>query len=208
MLSVAEEYLRELNPDARLEVFGQDYNNESFAICCSDMMIKGQNPENIKFGDSFTKDGLPGRSSITCWRIRPSAWSGRKNKNSSRKSMTQKGFDGRFGAGLPRINDGSFLFLQHMISKMKPEGSRIGDRFQWFAAVYGMRDRAKARFAGGSSKTTGSKQSSRCRPDVLQHRHFHLYMDRHQPQTKGTARKNSTSRRKRVRSQDAKKPGQ
>ena len=61
MLSVAEEYLRELNPDATLEVFGQDYNDEAFAICRSDMLIKGQNPENIKFGDSFTQDGLPGQ---------------------------------------------------------------------------------------------------------------------------------------------------
>ena len=62
MLSVAEEYLRELNPDARLEVFGQDYNAESYAICGSDMMIKGQNIENIEFGDSFTDDGFAGET--------------------------------------------------------------------------------------------------------------------------------------------------
>lgn len=59
MLSESETYLRELNPNARLELFGQDYNNNAFAICGSDMLIKGQNPENIKFGDSFTDDQLP-----------------------------------------------------------------------------------------------------------------------------------------------------
>ena len=58
MLSVAEEYLHELNPDAKLEVFGQEINPESYAICKSDMLIKGQNPSNIKFGNTFTQDGL------------------------------------------------------------------------------------------------------------------------------------------------------
>ena len=61
MLSVSEEYLRELNPDARLECYGQEYNPEAYAICGSDLMIKGQSLENIKFGDSFTADGLPGQ---------------------------------------------------------------------------------------------------------------------------------------------------
>ena len=60
MLSVAEDYLRELNPQARLECYGQEYNPESYAICGSDLMMKGQNLENIKFGDSFTADGLAG----------------------------------------------------------------------------------------------------------------------------------------------------
>lgn len=126
MLSVAEEYLRELNPDARLEVFGQDYNNESFAICCSDMMIKGLNPENVKFGNSFTKDGLPGLKFDYMLANPPFGVEWKKEQEFIEKEHGQKGLDGRFGAGLPRINDGSLLFLQHMISKMKPEGSRIG----------------------------------------------------------------------------------
>jgi len=62
MLSVSEEYMRELNPDARLEVFGQEVNPESYAICKSDMLIKGQNASNIKFGNSFTNDGLIGET--------------------------------------------------------------------------------------------------------------------------------------------------
>ena len=125
MLSVAEEHLRDLNPDARLEVFGQDYNNEAFAICCSDMMIKGQNPENIKFGDSFTQDGLPGHRFDYLLANPPFGVEWKPQADVIEKEHDEQGFKGRFGAGLPRINDGSLLFIMHMISKMKPEGSRL-----------------------------------------------------------------------------------
>jgi type I restriction enzyme M protein len=125
MLSVAEEHLRDLNPDARLEVFGQDYNNEAFAICCSDMMIKGQNPENIKFGDSFTQDGLPGHRFDYLLANPPFGVEWKPQADVIKKEHDEQGFKGRFGAGLPRINDGSLLFIMHMISKMKPEGSRL-----------------------------------------------------------------------------------
>ena len=125
MLSVAEEHLRELNPDARLEVFGQDYNNEAFAICCSDMMIKGQNPENIKFGDSFTQDGLPGHKFDYLLANPPFGVEWKPQADVIEREHEELGFKARFGPGLPRINDGSLLFLMHMISKMKPEGSRL-----------------------------------------------------------------------------------
>jgi type I restriction enzyme M protein len=125
MLSVAEEHLRDLNPDARLEVFGQDYNNEAFAICCSDMMIKGQNPENIKFGDSFTQDGLPGHRFDYLLANPPFGVEWKPQADVIEKEHDEQAFKGRFGAGLPRINDGSLLFIMHMISKMKPEGSRL-----------------------------------------------------------------------------------
>ena len=125
MLSVAEEHLRELNPDARLEVFGQDYNNEAFAICCSDMMIKGQNPENIKFGDSFTQDGLPGQKFHYLLANPPFGVEWKPQSDFKEKEHDEQAFKGRFGAGVPRINDGSLLFIMHMISKMKPEGSRL-----------------------------------------------------------------------------------
>lgn len=125
MLSVAEEHLRDLNPDARLEVFGQDYNNEAFAICCSDMMIKGQNPENIKFGDSFTQDGLPGNRFDYLLANPPFGVEWKPQADVIEKERDEQAFQGRFGAGLPRINDGSLLFIMHMISKMKPEGSRL-----------------------------------------------------------------------------------
>jgi len=125
MLSVAEEFLRELNPDAKLEVFGQDYNNEAFAICCSDMMIKGQHPDNIKFGDSFTDDGLAGKKFDYLLANPPFGVEWKPQADKIIAEHEQRGFDGRFGPGLPRINDGSLLFIMHMISKMKPEGSRL-----------------------------------------------------------------------------------
>lgn len=128
MLSIAEEYLHELNPEARLEVFGQEINPESYAICKSDMLIKGQNPANIKFGNTFTVDGLEYEQFDYMLSNPPFGVEWRKAEKIIKLEHEKKGFSGRFGAGLPRINDGSFLFLQHMISKMKPTngGSHIG----------------------------------------------------------------------------------
>ncbi len=128
MLSVAEEYLRELNPDADLRVFGQELNPESYAICNSDMLIKGQSTEHIKFGNSFTRDGLKDEKFDYMLSNPPFGVEWKKIKDEVTKEYEQLGFSGRFGAGLPRISDGSFLFLQHMIFKMRPEdgGARLG----------------------------------------------------------------------------------
>ncbi|MBI5326674.1 MAG: SAM-dependent DNA methyltransferase [Deltaproteobacteria bacterium] len=128
MLSVAEEYLHELNPDARLEVFGQEINPESYAICKSDMLIKGQNPSNIKFGNTFTQDGLEGETFDYMLSNPPFGVDWKKAEKSIKDEFANRGFAGRFGAGLPSISDGSLLFLQHMIFKMKRSagGSRIG----------------------------------------------------------------------------------
>ncbi|MBF0259046.1 MAG: SAM-dependent DNA methyltransferase [Desulfamplus sp.] len=127
MLSVAEEYLAELNPDARLEVFGQELNDESYAICKADMMIKGQKASNIKFGNSFTADGFPDDKFDYCLVNPPFGVAWNKVQKQIKKEHDSLGFGGRFGAGLPRVSDGSLLFLQHLISKMKPSngGSRI-----------------------------------------------------------------------------------
>lgn len=127
MLSVAEEYLHELNPEARLEVFGQELNETSYAICKSDMMIKGQNPSNIKFGNSFTKDQLQEDNFDYMLANPPFGVEWKKVQKEIQKEADELGFGGRFGAGLPRISDGSLLFLQHLISKMKngSNGSRI-----------------------------------------------------------------------------------
>ncbi len=119
MLSVSEEYIRELNPDAELFVFGQDYNDQSYAICGSDMMIKGQDIENIRFGNSFTEDFFKGRTFDYMLANPPFGVEWKPEENFIRRESEEEGFGGRFGAGLPRINDGSFLFLQHMMSKMK-----------------------------------------------------------------------------------------
>ena len=129
MLSVGEMHLTEFNPDARLEVFGQEINPESYAICKSDMLIKGQNPSNIKFGNTFTLDGLRDERFDYMLSNPPFGVDWKKAQKIIKDEHTNLGFAGRFGAGLPRINDGSLLFLLHMISKMKfPEdgGSRIG----------------------------------------------------------------------------------
>jgi type I restriction enzyme M protein len=128
MLSVAGDYLRDLNPRARLEVFGQEVNPESYAICKSDMLIKGENTANIKFGNSFTIDGLETEKFDYMLSNPPFGVEWKKVQTHIKKEHETKGYGGRFGAGLPRISDGSFLFLQHMISKMKPSnnGTRLG----------------------------------------------------------------------------------
>ncbi|NTU49713.1 MAG: SAM-dependent DNA methyltransferase [Desulfobulbaceae bacterium] len=127
MLSIAEEYLRELNPDASLRVFGQELNPESYAICNSDMLIKGQNTDHIKFGNSFTQDGLKDEKFDYMLSNPPFGVEWKKIEEEIVKEHEKLGTSGRFGAGLPRISDGSFLFLQHMISKMRPEngGARL-----------------------------------------------------------------------------------
>jgi len=128
MLSVAEDYLRELNDDARLVSFGQELNPESYAVCNSDMLIKGQNPDNIVHGNSFTNDGFSSKNFDYMLSNPPFGVSWKKVKDTIESEHEEQGFDGRFGAGTPRVNDGSLLFLQHMISKMKPK-SEGGSRF-------------------------------------------------------------------------------
>lgn len=127
MLSVAEDNLRRINPEARLEVFGQEVNDESYATCKADMLITGQNASNIKFGNSFTKDGCEGMTFDYMLCNPPFGVEWKKYEKEVRDEHEKKGFGGRFGPGLPRINDGSLLFIMHMISKMKPTGmgSRI-----------------------------------------------------------------------------------
>lgn len=125
MLSIAETYLNDLNPKAELKVFGQEINPESYAICKSDMLIKGQNPSNIKFGNTFTVDGLELEKFDYMLSNPPFGVDWKKAEKIIKAEADKKGMAGRFGAGLPRINDGSLLFLQHMMSKMKPDGTRI-----------------------------------------------------------------------------------
>jgi len=125
MLSVAEEYLNELNPDARLEVFGQELNPESYAICKSDMLIKGQNPVNIKKGNSISEDHLANEKFDYLITNPPFGVKWEKIAKKVKAEHDEKGFGGRFGAGLPSSGDGSFLFLMSLISKMKPGGARL-----------------------------------------------------------------------------------
>ncbi len=128
MLSVAQEYLYELNPDARLEVFGQELNAESYAICKSDMLIKGQNPANVALANSLSDDRFSTNKFDYLLTNPPFGVEWKKVEKQVTDEHEKLGFAGRFGAGLPRISDGSLLFLLHLISKMKDDngGSRIG----------------------------------------------------------------------------------
>jgi type I restriction enzyme M protein len=129
MLSAGIEYAAELNDKAIIEVYGQELNEKTYAICKSDTMIKGKGYENIHLGNSFTDDALPKEHFHYMLCNPPFGVEWKKYEGFIRDEAAYKGLAGRFGAGLPRISDGSLLFLQNMISKMLPPdegGSRIG----------------------------------------------------------------------------------
>ena len=129
MLSVADEHLSNHNPDARLVMYGQELNGESYAICKADMLIKGQDISNIINGNTLSEDGLPAKQFDYMLSNPPFGVEWKKIKKEITKEHEQEGFDGRFGPGLPRVSDGSLLFLMHLISKMRPTkdgGSRFG----------------------------------------------------------------------------------
>jgi len=129
MLSVAGEHLAQLNPGARLVMYGQELNPESYAICKADMLIKGQDISNIVFGNTLSADGLPGKRFDYMLSNPPFGVEWKKIEKEVRKEAEEHGFNGRFGPGLPRVSDGSLLFLLHLVSKMQPAkdgGSRFG----------------------------------------------------------------------------------
>ena len=129
MLSVAGEHLAEINPDARLVMYGQELNPESYAICKADMLIKGQDIANIVFGNTLSADGLHGKHFDYMLSNPPFGVEWKKIEKDIRKEAEQHGYNGRFGPGLPRVSDGSLLFLLHLIAKMRPAkdgGSRFG----------------------------------------------------------------------------------
>ena len=129
MLSVADEYLLSHNPDARLVMFGQEYNPESYAICKAELVIKGQDINNIVFDDTLTDDGLIGQTFDYCLSNPPFGVDWKKQQAFVQKEHEQEGFNGRFGPGLPRVSDGSLLFLLHLVKKLRPKakgGGRAG----------------------------------------------------------------------------------
>lgn len=141
ILSIAEEHILEINPDAHIELFGQEYNPESYAICGSDLLIKGEAVTNIVYGNTlgtgkekegfFDGDGHFDKQMKYMAANPPFGVEWKPEKDYVTREHEELGFNGRFGPGLPRINDGALLFLLHMIHKMKPvdppleEGSRI-----------------------------------------------------------------------------------
>ena len=129
MLSIAGEYLEEHNPDARLTAFGQELNPESYAICKADMLIKGQDVANIVFGNTLSDDGHHHKRFDYMLSNPPFGVEWKKVEKIVRKERETLGYQGRFGPGLPRVSDGSMLFLLHLIAKMRPVaegGSRFG----------------------------------------------------------------------------------
>ena len=128
-LSSGMEYVLELNDKASLSAFGQELNPESYAICKADMLIKGQKVDNIKLGNTLSNDQLRTEKFDYMLSNPPFGVDWKKIQQQINDEHTEKGFEGRFGAGLPRVSDGSLLFLMHLVSKMRPQhegGSRIG----------------------------------------------------------------------------------
>lgn len=128
MGNVAQKYLKELNPTAKLELFGEEVDKKSYAICKADMLIKGQEINNIRHGDALSNDNFACQH-FNYMMVNPPLGGEWKNIESIiKKEYEEKGFDGRFGAGLPKVNDSQLLFLQHLVSKMRPVG--IGESEQ------------------------------------------------------------------------------
>jgi type I restriction enzyme M protein len=134
MLSVSEKYIRDLNADAQPKLFGQDWNDEAWAVCKSDMLIKGEDADAIILGDTFTKDGFDRAADGKKWTFDymlanpPFGVEWKQQQRYIEQERDTLGFSGRFGAGTPRVNDGALLFLQHMLAKMRPPqdgGSRL-----------------------------------------------------------------------------------
>jgi len=134
MLSVSEHYIKKLNADAQPKLFGQDWNDEAWAVCKSDMLIKGEDADAIILGDTFTKDGFDRAADGKKWTFDymlanpPFGVEWKQQQKYIENERDTLGFSGRFGAGTPRVNDGALLFLQHMLAKMRaPQdgGSRL-----------------------------------------------------------------------------------
>jgi type I restriction enzyme M protein len=129
MLSMAEEFVHGFNDAARFTMFGQELNDEAYAICKADMLIKGQNVANIVAGDTLKEDGHAGERFDYMMSNPPYGYDWDDAKDVVEKEFREKGFGGRFGPGLPPKSDGQMLFLLHLVSKMVPAqqgGSRIG----------------------------------------------------------------------------------
>ena len=124
MLSVAQEYLKELNSDAELLCFGQEINDQTFAVCKADILIKGGDADQIKNGNTLSDDLFPDDRFDYILSNPPFGreW---KNEKAKVEAEAKRGFSGRFGAGLPAIGDGQMLFLETALAKMNPNGSKV-----------------------------------------------------------------------------------
>ena len=222
MLSESETLILAQNDRARLALFGQDYNDESWAICCSDMLIKDEDTANIVLGDTLgdgkTGDGFEGERFHYLMANPPFGVEWKDQKDVVQREHKTVGFSGRFGAGLPAIDDGSLLFLQHMISKMHPyeegdedqPGSKIRHRPSTARrSSRATRDRDRPTFAAGSHRERlARRHRGAARSALLQHRHLHLRLARDKPQTAGAARQGAAHRRHALLREDEEEPQQ
>lgn len=128
-LSEGDEYIQSISQKVTVSLHGQELNPESYAICKADMLIKGQDVTSIKLGNTLSDDQLAGKGFDFMLSNPPFGVEWKKVQKRITDEHNQKGFNGRFGPGLPRVSDGSLLFLLHLVSKMRPAkegGSRIG----------------------------------------------------------------------------------
>nr|WP_255521167.1 N-6 DNA methylase [Tessaracoccus sp. SD287] len=126
MLMGALEKIRERNPESIVHVYGQELNDETWAIAQSDLMMQDISPDQMANGNSLTQDEFRLKQFDFILANPPYGVDWKSYAAPIKDEHQKLGFSGRFGAGLPRVSDGSLLFLQHMLSKMKPDGSRVG----------------------------------------------------------------------------------
>jgi type I restriction enzyme M protein len=193
MLSVAERYIRDLNADADPHLFGQDWNDESWAICKADMLIKGEDADNIVLGDTFTRDGFDrdaeGKKRTFDYMLAnpPFGVEWKQQQKYIEHEAESRSVTTVVSAPvLPRINDGSLLFLQHMLCQnARPERRRQPHRhrLQRLAAVHRRcRQRREQHPPVDHRKRLARGRGRTPRSALLQHRHFHLHLGAHQPQ--------------------------
>lgn len=128
-LSEGDEYIQQISESVTVSLHGQELNPESYAICKADMLIKGQEVSNIKLGNTLSDDQLATNKFDLMLSNPPFGVEWKKVQKQVTDEHKHRGFDGRFGPGLPRVSDGSLLFLMHLVSKMRDAregGSRIG----------------------------------------------------------------------------------
>jgi type I restriction enzyme M protein len=165
MLSEAETQIHRYNPRATVRLYGQELNPQSYAICLADMLVKGQDASHIVFGNSLSDDGHKGAHFHYCIANPPFGVDWSKVEEAVRDEHADLGFDGRFGAGLPRKSDGQLLFLMHLLSKMRPpekDGSRVAIVHNGSPCSPAAPAPARATSAVGSLRTTGSRRSLGC----------------------------------------------
>ena len=191
---------------------------KSWAVCASDMLIKGENAERIVLGDTFTKDGYErrpdGRRYTFDYMLAnpPFGVEWKQQRREIEQERDLLGHDGRFGAGLPRINDGALLFLQHMLSKMQPVdagGSRIAIVFNGSPLFTGDAGSGESEIRRWIIENDWLEAIVALpEPTLLQHRNLDLHLGADQPKGRAATRKGATDRRPAVFREDAQEPGQ